>query len=272
MIFIKDIYSQEYYEIIEKAKTRAITRKTANEILGYSEGHHIIPKSFFISNRNKNNPGWIEGDANHLDNYAFLSAQEHYRVHQLLVKMTLIDEKYRYQAYKNMVYSLIKMSGKGNHAKYNITEEQYYNSKKELAEIKRKELSGSKRAPFTDEHKKKIALARTGTKRSEETRLKMKQNRTGKKRKPHSDETKKKISEANKGKIPSEETRKIWSEKRKGKTSGNKGKKYKVPNYPKNRKSAPPRSPETIEKMREARRNWHKRNACAINNIEETTI
>lgn len=77
---------------------------------------------------------------------------------------------------------------------------------------------------------------------------------------PHSEETKRKISAANKGKTHNEETKLLFSEQRKGKTPWNKGVTGgKNENYPKNRKPRAPLSPETIEKMREARRNWHKR-------------
>jgi len=76
-----------------------------------------------------------------------------------------------------------------------------------------------------------------------------------------SENLKKKMSEGMKkaktGWIPSKETRKIWSEQRKGKEPGNKGKKYKLENYPKNRKSRGPLSPETIAKMSLARKLWH---------------
>lgn len=65
------------------------------------------------------------------------------------------------------------------------------------------------------------------------------------------------MKKAKTGWIPSEETRNLWSEQRKGKESGNKGKKYKIDNYPKNRKPRGPLSPETIAKMSLARKNWH---------------
>ena len=158
------------------------------------------------------------------------------------------------------------MSGKGNQIRYQVSEDEYHQSKQLLADYKRKEMTGSKRPPFSDEHRKKISLARTGTKRSLETCIRMSNNRTGKKKKPHSEDTKVKISKSNKGKTPSAETRKLWSEQRKGKSPANKGKTYKVTKYPKNRKSRGPLSPETIEKMRESRKEWHKRKRESINN------
>lgn len=66
-------YQKIHDFIIDRAKLRASNRKQANSILGYSERHHIIPKCL--------------GGTNKKDNLVYLSAKEHFVIHQLLVKI-----------------------------------------------------------------------------------------------------------------------------------------------------------------------------------------
>lgn len=75
-------YETVYQNLITKAQNRTIT--------GYTERHHIIPKSI--------------GGSNKKDNLVKLTAREHYVAHRLLVKMfeKLADK----QAYKKMVYAM----------------------------------------------------------------------------------------------------------------------------------------------------------------------
>lgn len=66
MIFIDNKYTSTYYRIIERSKNR--------NIFGYTEKHHIIPKSL--------------GGTNSKTNIVVLTAREHYLCHLLLTKMT----------------------------------------------------------------------------------------------------------------------------------------------------------------------------------------
>ena len=65
MIFISNKYTNWYYSIITRAKTRTVN--------GYTEVHHIIPKSL--------------GGANNTSNLVNLTAREHLICHILLTKM-----------------------------------------------------------------------------------------------------------------------------------------------------------------------------------------
>ena len=67
MIFIDNKYTSIYYSIIERSKNRNIS--------GYTEKHHIIPKSL--------------GGTNNTSNIVILTAREHYICHVLLTKMTI---------------------------------------------------------------------------------------------------------------------------------------------------------------------------------------
>lgn len=65
-IFLDNKYTKWYYKIINAALTRSIH--------GYSERHHIIPRSL--------------GGTNDLNNLVRLTAREHFICHRLLVRMT----------------------------------------------------------------------------------------------------------------------------------------------------------------------------------------
>lgn len=63
-------YTKWYISIIKNAQLRASTKKEANNLLGYVEGHHTVPNSLF---KNKN--------------IVYLTAREHFICHWLLTKM-----------------------------------------------------------------------------------------------------------------------------------------------------------------------------------------
>jgi hypothetical protein len=71
MIFINNKYTSVYYKIIERSRNRKIS--------GYTEKHHIIPKSL--------------GGTNEPSNLVRLTAREHYICHVLLTRMTENNNK-----------------------------------------------------------------------------------------------------------------------------------------------------------------------------------
>lgn len=70
-MFTQNKYTECYYRIINRAKSRKID--------AYTENHHILPKSL--------------GGSNKKDNLVKLTAKEHFVCHRLLVKMTCGDSK-----------------------------------------------------------------------------------------------------------------------------------------------------------------------------------
>jgi len=72
---LQNKYTKWYCGLITRAQQRATTRSDAKKILGYTEKHHILPKSFKLG-----------GDKDKL-NYAYLTAREHLVCHLLLTKM-----------------------------------------------------------------------------------------------------------------------------------------------------------------------------------------
>ena len=67
-MYLQNKYSCYYYSIINKAKSRATSKREAKKILGYVEKHHIIPK--------------VLGGTNDEDNIVFLTAREHFVTNQ----------------------------------------------------------------------------------------------------------------------------------------------------------------------------------------------
>lgn len=88
-LFIDNKYTTWYFQIIHNAK------KTLRP--GYTELHHIIPKSFYSR---KNKSGWLDGDPDTDENLVRLTAKEHFICHLLLTKMT------QGVAYKKTIYAV----------------------------------------------------------------------------------------------------------------------------------------------------------------------
>lgn len=74
-ISLPNKYTKWYVNTCENAQKRAINRKDAKSILGDTEKHHILPKSFNMG-----------GEKDEL-NFAYLSIREHFICHLLLTKM-----------------------------------------------------------------------------------------------------------------------------------------------------------------------------------------
>lgn len=160
-------YKNWYNSIITKAKTRVNS--------GYTETHHIIPRSL--------------GGDNSKDNLVELSAREHFICHILLTKFIIGDDKYkminavmmmkssnkfqnRYinsRLYENVkvlfaIYQKENMTGEGNHF-YGRTHSK--ETKLKMSESKKKLLESSWINPHI------------GMKRSIDCKLKMKKSKEG---------------------------------------------------------------------------------------------
>jgi hypothetical protein len=177
-------YQKIYYKLVLKAKNR-------QEVAGYFETHHIIPRC-------------LQGtdDSNNL---VKLTAKEHFLAHLLLVEIYPTNQKLRYALW------MMASMKTGNQQRYKVSARTYQRIKESLNKK-------------TDEHKKKISesLKKAYAEGSRKTNKGKKMPATvGKKiseakkgmvgtnlGKPMSEEQKKKIAETLKGHSVSEETRK----------------------------------------------------------------
>lgn len=212
-MYLLNKYTTWYNRIIANAQARVID--------GYTEKHHIIPKSF--------------GGSNKKENLVSLTAREHFICHWLLTKMTTSENKAK------MMFALKSMQRETqDQHRYTtkITARVYASLKGHLRHTKETKAKMSemkqgyvpwnkgKTGIYSDETRKKISAAGKGRKHSEETKAKMKlvirseEFKENLRNRVCLPETRAKLSEANKGKKRpcSEETkRKISETKRKRK-------------------------------------------------------
>ena len=174
-MFIQNKYTKWYYLIIENAKNRIIN--------GYTEKHHIIPKSL--------------NGKNTKDNLVNLTAREHFICHRLLVKMTNGQEKTK------MSYAIWRLCNSNN---YNINSHTYQTLRENHSEFISEQKSGVKRKPFSEETKKRMSESHKGLKmtytpeglesrRLGSLKLKGKPTWNKGKKNPYSEETLKKMSD-----------------------------------------------------------------------------
>ena len=189
-------YNIWYTAITDRARTRKID--------GYTESHHIIPKSL--------------NGTDDKNNLVDLTAREHFICHWLLTKI------YTGEAKSKMIYALNGMKRNGKFTqRYEtpITSRVYENLKKQFSVVHSASMTGrepwNRGVPITEEQREKNRIAATGKKfsqeviekrsakirgqkRSEETKLKMSLAAKGKPKGPMSEENKLKISQGTKGK------------------------------------------------------------------------
>jgi len=144
-MFKTNKYSQCYYNIVDRAKSR--------DLAGYTETHHVLPKSM--------------GGTDDPSNLVPLTAREHYICHLLLPKMT--DGVYR----QKMIYAYTIMSGRSIYGsrKYAFYREEYAKINSELRSGVGNGMWGVDRSgelntfygkKHTEESKRKMSNSRKG--------------------------------------------------------------------------------------------------------------
>ena len=194
-----------------------------DRILERSESHHIIPRCI--------------GGNDHEDNLIDLTPREHFIAHMLLARENPHENKLTYAFHLMSTdgrhevtpdeYELARkmhsesMKGKSLHTTPHTEETKKLiskNTKIALANPKtHKRLVEAHQNP-SEEVKKKISEARSGTKLTEETRRRMSESHLGKKYAPMSEEGRKNISNAQRGRVVSQETRDKLSSSHRGMT------------------------------------------------------
>jgi hypothetical protein len=146
MLFIDNKYTRWYYSIINRAKKRTIS--------GYTEKHHIIPKSF--------------GGLNKKENLVKLTVKEHYICHLLLTKM--VSGEYR----AKMIFALSLMKPKISHRSVlyeklkvegNLARSERM-SGRTVSDETRKKQSSSRRGKYTGENNHFYGKTHTATTRA----------------------------------------------------------------------------------------------------------
>jgi hypothetical protein len=135
-MYLQNKYTHVYNNIIERAKSRTIS--------GYTENHHIIPRSL--------------GGSDNTTNLAALTAREHYICHLLLPKMLEGEGKYK------MLCAILRMAHSNQEQRVKIPSRVYERVKIEKAFMHSQLYSGENN-PFygrkhSEETKQKIREAR----------------------------------------------------------------------------------------------------------------
>jgi len=174
-MYLQNKYTSCYFNIINRAKSRSI--------LGYTEKHHIIPKSL--------------GGNNAKNNLVKLTAKEHYICHLLLPRMTTGVAK------RSMWHALWKIVNQKRpmQDRYKISSQQYEIIKiansVALRERNLGKVGPNKGKIFSEETKRKMSIAAQGRKPSPQATLAIIKSRKGvapsNKGKPMSQEQKDKI-------------------------------------------------------------------------------
>jgi hypothetical protein len=171
-------YEKWYTSITQNAKTRSLE--------GYSERHHIIPRSL--------------GGTDTVDNLVDLTAREHFICHWLLTKMYTGQDKHK------MLNALRMLRAENlNQKRYKtkITARVYANLKEEYSKMQSKKFSGKGNGFFgkhhTEEVKQRISETNKGRIQPSDEKQKQIAAITGRNRNPFSAEWRAKLSASGRG-------------------------------------------------------------------------
>ena len=133
-MYLTNKYTRWYYSIIQQSKTRSLS--------GYTEKHHIIPKSL--------------GGDNTKNNLAILTPREHFICHLLLTKMTEGINK------QKMIFGLWRMSVPTKD-RHRITSTQYEKIRNEFCRVNSDRHKGKINSKESLDKRKSTMLERYGT-------------------------------------------------------------------------------------------------------------
>ena len=222
-MYLNNKYTNTYNSIVNRASQRILD--------GYTETHHIIPKSL--------------GGPDIPDNLVVLTPREHFLCHWLLTKM--VKGKRKQWSMINAL-GFMMWAENSNQERYKVNARLYEQLKQKHSDMKSWAMTGernpqygkkwseerkqafkeqrAKQVPMSEEAREKIKSSKLGKPRDEETKRKISETKKGTQvgdlnnmyGKTHSEETRRKISEAAKGRKYSAET----IEKRAAKLRGRK--------------------------------------------------
>ena len=186
-------YLKSYCNLIRKAEKRGYTKKKAKEQGLYVEGHHTFPVSIYGKNKR----------------IVYLTAREHYIAHALLERICIRRYGLEHWKTKKMMYAfwcLNNQKSKNTYLNSHLYEQSKLNfsalhSEKmsghiQNEETKRKIGIGNRGKIRTEEQRKNLSIAKTGTKMPRGAVEIIKLKNTGKKR---TQEQKDRMSRVQKG-------------------------------------------------------------------------
>jgi len=136
LTFIYNKYTRIYNNIVERARSRTIS--------GYTENHHIVPRSL--------------GGTNNKHNLVALTAREHFICHLLLTRITQGQDK------KKMISAVFYLTGQGKAKRNNRIKSSrlYENLRIQLSAIVSEQKKGCKQPPRSDVAKQRYSDSKKG--------------------------------------------------------------------------------------------------------------
>lgn len=174
-MYLQNKYTNIYYSIIDSAMSRTL-------LAGYTERHHIIPKSL--------------GGTNSSDNLVVLTAKEHFICHRLLTKMTtgkhkakminaawaLANLKTPYQSrikINSSTYAILRTQFSETHAQWRTGQHHSIETRAKMSVSQKGRASKLKGIPRSEETKLSISATLLGRSFTIEHKNNIKQNHVG---------------------------------------------------------------------------------------------
>ena len=180
---LQNKYTRWYEQIIKQSKEKnlSVSKRHAKNYEGYTEVHHIIPRSF--------------GGTDNKENLIRFSAREHFICHWLLTKMTSGEDR------NKMLTAFVMMTGKGSKSaryEFKITSSRVFEQiRTDYAKYVSAKLTGRE---ISQETRKRISIANTGKTHTEEWKQRMSLLNKGRPGPVHSAEAREKIGRRSRGK------------------------------------------------------------------------
>jgi hypothetical protein len=136
-MFLDNVYTKEYYNIIEKnrKKTQGLSIRKIKSQCGYTEKHHIIPKSL--------------GGKDKKENMVYMPESDHFRCHQLLVEMTTgVNHGKMWKA----LFRMMNKQSKNQHRDFNFLPEEYEQARINAAKSQSERFSGENNHFYNKKH------------------------------------------------------------------------------------------------------------------------
>ena len=138
-MFLDNQHTKEYYKIIEKnkIKTAGMSIRKIKAELGYTEKHHIIPRSLKGSDLKENT--------------VYMPATDHFKCHQLLTEMTEGADKGKMW---NGLWRMMNKQSRNQDRDFTFNPEDYETARINSAKAHSKRFSGENNSFYNQKHTK----------------------------------------------------------------------------------------------------------------------
>ena len=150
-MFLENHFTEEYYSIIKhhQDKTSGFSIRQIKKEFGYTEKHHIIPRSL--------------NGTDTKDNIVYITASDHFRCHKLLVQMTSGEARGKMW---NALWRMMNKQSRNQDRDYSFTPDDYEQARINHSIVHSALMSGNNNPFYNQKHTpeslKKMSAARKG--------------------------------------------------------------------------------------------------------------